>query len=302
LQAHGLSDYIENLAPYLKIVEENSETPETLLWSITSPVNAASGTASGYSINRFGRPTDVLKWFSLVRLWSPWLAPRQGIGNFSPDKEAVMASFLRQDGFHVVVLAVSGVDDVLTTLHHDGEGGVVIVSRNDDESEGIAQIVVAVAQSFEVANAAVMYHARKLVMKYAEASGEALKEENAKGGEEIDPAWLENWYDGLTYCTWNGIGQNLTEEKIFTALDSLKKNEIHITNLIIDDNWQSLDTEGGDQFKNAMMEFEANKGGFPRGLQKAVADIRSMNENIKHVAVWHAILGYWGGVRFPVAR
>jgi hypothetical protein len=32
----------------------------------------------------------------------------------------------------------------------------------------------------------------------------------------------------------------LTEEKIFTALDSLAKNEINISNLIIDDNWQTL--------------------------------------------------------------
>jgi hypothetical protein len=46
--------------------------------------------------------------------------------------------------------------------------------------------------------------------------------------------------DGLSYCTWNGLGQGLTEEKIFTALDSLSKNEINISNLIIDDNWQSL--------------------------------------------------------------
>lgn len=46
--------------------------------------------------------------------------------------------------------------------------------------------------------------------------------------------------DGLSYCTWNGIGQHLTEEKLFSALESLAKNEINISNLIIDDNWQSL--------------------------------------------------------------
>jgi hypothetical protein len=46
--------------------------------------------------------------------------------------------------------------------------------------------------------------------------------------------------DGLSYCTWNGLGQNLTEDKVFTALESLSKNEINISNLIIDDNWQSL--------------------------------------------------------------
>ncbi len=46
--------------------------------------------------------------------------------------------------------------------------------------------------------------------------------------------------DGLSYCTWNGIGQHLTEQKLFDALESLAKNEINISNLIIDDNWQSL--------------------------------------------------------------
>lgn len=46
--------------------------------------------------------------------------------------------------------------------------------------------------------------------------------------------------DGLSYCTWNGLGQNLTEEKLFNALESLSKNGINVSNLIIDDNWQSL--------------------------------------------------------------
>jgi hypothetical protein len=44
------------------------------------------------------------------------------------------------------------------------------------------------------------------------------------------------------------------------------------------------------------MEFEATKIGFPRGLQAAVKDIRAKNKNIKHIAVWHAIFGYWGGI------
>jgi alpha-galactosidase len=46
--------------------------------------------------------------------------------------------------------------------------------------------------------------------------------------------------DGLSYCTWNGIGKDLTEDKIFNALDELAKNKINISTLIIDDNWQSL--------------------------------------------------------------
>ncbi len=54
--------------------------------------------------------------------------------------------------------------------------------------------------------------------------------------------------------------------------------------------------EGGDQFQNAWIEFEANKKGFPRGLKATISDIRSKYGNIKHVAVWHALYGYWGGL------
>ncbi|KAF2786971.1 glycoside hydrolase family 36 protein [Melanomma pulvis-pyrius CBS 109.77] len=290
-----LTHYIDGLPPYLQIVEEQSDTPETRLWNITSPVNAASGKASGYSNNKLGKPTSYLRWFALVRLWSPWLAPRQGRDNFRPDKEAVLAAFQRDDGTHLVILAISGVDDVLTCLHHDGDGNVVINSRNDSEEDGFARLIAAIGTSLENATAAAMYHARKVVQKYEVASGEYDAEMKALV-EGVKPEWLENWYDGLSYCTWNGIGQHLTEQKIFDALDSLQKNEINVSNLIIDDNWQSLNHEGGDQFLNAWMEFEATKSGFPRGLQAAVNDIRSKHKNIRHVAVWHALFGYWGGI------
>jgi hypothetical protein len=91
----------------------------------------------------------------------------------------------------------------------------------------------------ENAVAAVMYHARKIIMQYEASAGQADAEYQALL-DGFKPQWLENWYDGLSYCTWNGIGQDLTEDKIFNALDELAKNEINISNLIIDDNWQSL--------------------------------------------------------------
>ncbi|KAF2109244.1 raffinose synthase protein-like protein Sip1 [Lophiotrema nucula] len=293
--SEDLPHYVEGLPPYLQIEKERSDTPDTLLWSITSPVNAAAGSASGYSTNKLGRPTSSSRWFSLVRLWSPWLAPRQGKGHFKPDKEAVLAAFERQDGSHLVVLAVSGLEDVLTCLHHDGDGFITINSRNDREEDGVATLIAAVGFKLEYAVGATLYHARKLVTRYEAATGEMAEELKALT-DGVKPEWLENWYDGLTYCTWNGLGQNLNEQKLFDALESLKKNNINITSLIIDDNWQSLNHEGGDQFKNAWVEFEATKIGFPRGLKATISDVRSKFENVKHIAVWHALFGYWGGV------
>jgi hypothetical protein len=224
--------YFDRLPAYLNIQQETSDTPDTVLWTVTSPVSAASGKDSGYANNKLGRPLSFSRWFALVRLWSPWLAPRQGVGAFKPDKEAVLAAFERSDGTHLVVLALSGIDDILTCLQHDGNGCMLINSRNDREEDGHAKLVVAVGRSVDDAVAATMYHARKIVMSYEAASGQ-LTEEFKALTENLKPEWLEDWYDGLTYCTWNGLGQNLSEEKVFTALDSLAANDISITGLII---------------------------------------------------------------------
>ena len=66
------------------------------------------------------------RWFALVRIWTPWLAPRQGKGQFGLDKEAVMCSFLSLTGKHLVLLGISGVDDVMTMFTNDSEGNVIL--------------------------------------------------------------------------------------------------------------------------------------------------------------------------------
>lgn len=66
------------------------------------------------------------RWFALVRIWTPWLAPRQGKSHFSLDKDAVMCSFLSRTGKHLVLLGISGVDDVMTTFTSDSEGNVIL--------------------------------------------------------------------------------------------------------------------------------------------------------------------------------
>ena len=131
------------------------------------------------------------------------------------------------------MLAISGLKDVLTCLHHDGDGFVTINSRNDQEEDGVATLIAAVGFELEHAVGATLYHARKLVTRYEAANGETAEELKALT-DGVKPEWLENWYDGLTYCTWNGLGQNLNEQKMFDALESLKKNNINITSLIID--------------------------------------------------------------------
>jgi hypothetical protein len=290
---YDLKHWFEGLSSDITYQSETAEFADTFLYSLNCPVQAADQQDSGWQQHQLGLPADSQKWFGLVRLWSPWLAPRQGGKKLKLDKDAILLSFLRSDGLHVACLAISGVDDIVTTLINDNDGHVIVKSRNDRPEKGVAKVLVAVAEEFETANASVMRHARKVVKTYAPTSAD---EETARLLEEnVKPEWIEEWYDGLTYCTWNGLGQNLTDQKIYKALDSLKKEGITITNLIIDDNWQWI-TEGETQHQRAWSSFEANKEGFPDGLKGTTTEIRKRHPNVGHIAVWHALFGYWGGI------
>ena len=139
-----------------------------------------------------------------------------------------MVSFLRWDGLHLVLLAVSGIDDILTVFKPDGQGNVIISARNERTEPGTAKVLAAVGTTFEEANAAVMYHARKLV-RGDEYMSKEMKAEIANIEKDVKAEWMEYWYDGLTYCTWNALGQDLNEDKIYNALNILKENKIKST-------------------------------------------------------------------------
>jgi hypothetical protein len=281
--AEDFGKYFVDLSSDITVEVRKSEAPGASLWQLSGSVGPARHGHSGVAQIPLGVPSSVARFFALVRLVTPWLGPRQG-KELTLDKDSILCSFLRTDGVHVVLLGVSGIDDVLTTFESGSNGSVVIKSRNDNATSARFQVLAAAADEFEVAMSALIYEARKLVRPYEVATKHDPKAE-----------WLSSWYDGLTYCTWNGIGPDLTEEKILSALDELKAHGIKISGLIIDDNWQALDNEGGGGWERGWKQFEANPKAFPNGLAKTVTAIRERHHNIEHVAVWHALLGYWGG-------
>ena len=211
----------------IKIDQETSETPETLLWSLSAPVSKAEGQTSGFATHKLGLPAKFKRWFAICRMYSPWILPRHGKEKFEVDKDAITIAFLREDGLSVVALAMSGIDDTASYFKHDSDGNVVVHTRNDADTDGTANVLIAVATTFEIANASVMYHARKLSVGRQEASGEIPEETQIQKDEEVvKPTWYEEWYDGFGYCTWNSLGQNLNEKAIFEVLEGLRANDI----------------------------------------------------------------------------
>lgn len=304
--------YFEGFSSEVEVESRVSEAPNSFLWQLSANVPPAGETQSTTKELTLGIPSSVVRYFSLVRIWTPWLGPRHGRDKFRLTEDAVLCTFLRKDGTHLVLLGVSGVNHMLTVFGSGEKGEVVIKTQSDNMETAKFQVLAAVASEFEVAMSAVIYESRKLIRFTAEAKGEPAPEgeetntttsSSSQPGDDLvvvekDPKaqWLTQWYDGLTYCTWNGLGQDLTEEKILHALDTLKSQGIKIVNLIIDDNWQTLDNDGDSQFRRRWTQFEGNPRAFPQGLKQTVQAIRRRQPNIEHIAVWHALFGYWGGI------
>ena len=293
----NLNDYVQDLSSDVEIeslppvslpADPAAEIP---LWSLLSSIEAAQ-TQSAFRTIRLGLPKAFTRWFSLARISRAWLCPRQGKSPLALKEDAIVVSFLRNDGLHLVLLALS-LHDVLSIFQSSEEGYVLLQARNDGLSQGEIRVLASVATNFESANAAVVHSARAIVAKLTEFSSSGDEHAVREPASHVESRQYESWYDGFTYCTWNGLGQSLNEQKILCALDTLKTHNVSISSLIIDDNWQSLDNHGDSHFGRRWMEFEANKAGFPNGLKHALEAIRGAHPYIKDVAVWHGIFGYW---------
>ncbi|KAK1606136.1 hypothetical protein QYE76_029809 [Lolium multiflorum] len=123
-----------------------------------------------------------------------------------------------------------------------------------------------------------------------------------------------NWFG---WCTWDAFYTDVTAEGVKEGLQSLEKGGVAPKFVIIDDGWQSVSmdpagkaciTDNAANFANRLYNIKENhkfqKNGRKghreddpaNGLAHIVSEIKGKHE-LKYVYVWHAITGYWGGVR-----
>jgi hypothetical protein len=247
------------------------------MFQVTSPAPAMT---DQWSNTNLGTPIDITSYYALAKKGGPWMGPQQGRDTFMVTADTLLMGYLRSDGRHVVILALSGIQDT-TTYIRSGMGRVLLKSLNDSGKEGKHQAIIATGLNWQELVTAAFEQARGMLRSAG------ITEESAP--EEVQPLWRESWYDGLGYCTWNSLGRELTQDRILGSLQDLHDAGIFVTTLIVDDNWQSLDAH------RRWDKFEANEY-FPQGLKGFTSEVKRRFPNIKHIAVWHAIIGYWEGV------
>ncbi|KAL8492825.1 hypothetical protein ACS0TY_024138 [Phlomoides rotata] len=116
--------------------------------------------------------------------------------------------------------------------------------------------------------------------------------------------------DYFGWCTWDAFYQEVTQEGVEAGLESLKSGGTPPKFAIIDDGWQSVaaDDEQQQQEKQEMgaprllrltgikenSKFQNEENSI--GIKNIVSIAKEMH-GLKYVYVWHAITGYWGGVK-----
>lgn len=120
--------------------------------------------------------------------------------------------------------------------------------------------------------------------------------------------------DWFGWCTWDAFYTKVNPQGIKDGLMSLSQGGTPAKFLLIDDGWQDtvneFQKEGepiveGSQFGARLASVKENskfrrieneaKSNSPSDLKEFVSDIKK-TYGLKYVYVWHALLGYWGGL------
>lgn len=244
-----------------------------------------------------GSIVDQLRFMCIIRAEPFWYGAVHDGEYFHLSEHAIMCSFLTQSGVYVTLLAFNGTDDFYQVFTGGPEGKVTLAGRNDSPSDASFGFIATVAGDRQDSIAEAMEQARGLVETTPKVHSMLEKAIDAANGTTEGPG--DDFFDNLGYCTWNGIGQDLTADKIFSALQKLSDAGVVFNTLLIDDNWQTLGNTKLDPSEpgwRGWARFKANDEGFPDGLSGMIREVKARFPHIQYVGVWHAILGYWAGL------
>lgn len=98
-------------------------------------------------------------------------------------------------------------------------------------------------------------------------------------------------FEKLGWCSWDAFYQKVSAQGIYDKLEELKEKKAPVGWALIDDGWLDADYETQE-----LKGLDAAPDKFPEGLSECV---RRMKEEygIGKVGVWHAVMGYWNGLK-----
>ncbi|MFZ5896894.1 MAG: Sip1-related alpha-galactosidase [Myxococcota bacterium] len=224
------------------------------------------------SLERFER-------FSACHRYEPyWMKPRAGtrLSDVPPETQSLLVRF----GSERWLLVVPLVDSLFRfSLRGKADDSLVLVAESGDAFTpghgGLALYIACGRDPFELLRA----------------GAESVSHTLGIGKLRRDKA-LPAFVDQFGWCTWDAFYQEVSATNVRQGLTSFRAGGVEPRFLILDDGWQSVARRDTGEIR--LTAFAANDK-FPGGLAALVKCAKN-DYAIETFLVWHAVVGYWGGV------
>lgn len=205
-----------------------------------------------------------------------------------PCKSYFVISQNREDRLFTVYFCLSH-QDISSSLCGTEEGLLLqLVSGTSEHSKKVRPVLICQkGENFYEIIRKVM----KLALSLTGGMGKFLED------KQVLPAWLDylGWESGIA------MGLSVNHEAIISAVKSLVDSGYPPGFVLIDEGWQNLAANTEDKnSQKVLASFEADPERFPKGIQGVVEDLAHLG--IKHVGVWHGMMGYRGGIQSDLAK
>ena len=98
-------------------------------------------------------------------------------------------------------------------------------------------------------------------------------------------------FEYFGWCSWDAFYHKVNQEDLLKKMEELKEKGIPTRWVLIDDGW--LDADYDNQVLSGL---NAAPEKFPEGLGCCVKKIKE-DYGVDKVGVWHAVMGYWNGIK-----
>ncbi|CAM0904155.1 unnamed protein product [Alopecurus aequalis] len=244
-----------------------------------------------------GTITKGWRWLSLFRFKIWWMAPKTGAGTAGVPAETQMLLLETRDGADAVYALMLPVleGDFRASLQGTPQDQLYFCFESGDPDVQTMEAVDAVFVNSGDNPFKLIKESIKIMSKI---KGTFSHIEN----KEI-PANLD-WFG---WCTWDAFYKAVSPAGIEEGLQSLCEGGAPPKFLIIDDGWQETANEFKEVdedipemtvFAERLVDLKENdkfRGEACKNLGDLVKKIKETH-GVKYVYVWHALLGYWGGV------
>lgn len=204
-----------------------------------------------------------------------WLRPAFG-KKYAEIPEKTQLLILKKEQQYEVYLAVCG-EESRTDICGKSNGIRISVSSNIENQKiikDIAMIWGCGENPYEVIEKCIVLAKKMKNNKFT-----MSKEKNY-------PSIFEN----IGWCTWDSLGQNVSETAIFDKMDEFQEKGIVIPWVLIDDGWSYVNRE-----KLTLKDLDADPERFPNGIAGTVKVLKE-KYHVSYVGVWQAFKGYWYGL------